>query len=189
MVHFTKISMICLLMISMVYGSLTTILIVLGCSDNMIQQERINAANEFINNSDNNIKLYLSGGVKNAILSNEVSEASIMANTIKNKDIEIILDDKAKNTAENFAYLKKWIHDNLSNNGEMLNFVITTSDYHKNRAETIFNGILPEINPLWNLSISQCTSCWNDEHIHMRNVKSDIHKSFHIFTPTKKYEK
>jgi len=181
MVHFTQISILFLVTISMVYGSLTTILVVLGCSDNTIQQQRINAANEFINQSDNNIKLYLSGGVKDAMLSNEMSEASRMATTIQNKEIEIILDDKAKNTAENFAYLKKWVRDNLSNNGEMPTFVITTSDYHKNRAETIFNGILPEITPLWNLSISQCTSCWNDEHIHMRNVNSDIHKSFHIF--------
>lgn len=181
MSHFSKIIIICLITISMVYGSLTTILVVLGCSDNTIQQERINAANDFINNSDNNIKLYLSGGVKNAMLTNEKSEASRMANTIQKKDIEIILDDKAKNTAENFAYLKKWVRENFSNNEEMPIFVITTSDYHKNRAETIFNGILPEITPLWNLSISKCKNCWNDEHIHMRNVQSDIDKSLHIF--------
>jgi len=181
--HLMKISIMYLITMCMVYGKKSTILVVLGCADNTIQQERVNAAIEFINNSDAPVKLYVSGGVKNAMLSNEMTEASRMASNFKDKDVEIILDEKATNTAENFAYLKKWVRNNFSNDDDdddMPNFVITTSDYHKNRAETIFNGILPEVSPVWNLSVSNCKNCWTDEHIHMRNVKADIYNAVRI---------
>ncbi len=168
-----NILLMCLITMYSVYGSSPTILVVLGCADNTIQQERVDAAIDFINHSVSPIKLYVSGGVKNAILSNGVTEASQMASSFDDKDIEIILDEKATNTAENFAYLKRWVHNNLSVEN-MPNFVITTSDYHKNRAETIFNGILPDVNPVWNLSKSDCPNCWTDERIHMRNVRADI---------------
>lgn len=180
--YLIKISIVYLITMYMVYGNRTVVLVVLGCADNTIQQERVNAAIDFINQSDAPIKLYVSGGVKNAMLSNEKSEASRMASNFEDKDVEIILDEKATNTAENFAYLKQWVRNNLSNNeDDMLpNFVITTSDYHKKRAETIFNGILPDVNPVWNLSVSNCPTCWTDENIHMRNVRADIYHAVRI---------
>lgn len=160
-----------------VYGN-QTILVVLGCADNKIQQERVNAAIEFINNSNTPIILYVSGGVKNA-MSDEMTEASRMASSFDDNNIEIILDEKAKNTAENFAYLKQWVQYNLSDE-PMPNFVITTSDYHKNRAELLFNGIIPDVKPIWNLSKSECVNCWSDERIHIRNVHADIYNAVHI---------
>lgn len=174
-----NILLVCLSMLYSVYGMNPTILVVLGCADNTIQQERVDAAIEFINKSVSPIKLYVSGGVKNALLSNDVTEASQMASSFDDKDVEIILDEKATNTAENFAYLKRWVLTNLSTEN-MPNFVITTSDYHKDRAETIFNGILPDIIPVWNLSKSDCPNCWTDERIHMRNVMADIHHAARI---------
>ena len=175
--HLIKISIIFIMTMGMCYSN-RTILVVLGCADNNIQQERVNAANEFINNSNTPITLYVSGGVKNAMVTNEDTEASRMASGF-DSNIEIVLDEKATNTAENFAYLKRRVKDNISNESN-LNFVITTSDYHKNRAELIFNGIIPEVSPIWNLSKSKCTNCWADEQIHIRNVRADIYNAARI---------
>jgi hypothetical protein len=158
------------------------ILIVLGCANRGIQQERVDAALEYINKSTNPIILYVSGGVKNSIQNTaQVTEASSMASEFDdNSNIQIILDEKSTNTAENFAYLKQWINQNLSEKTQLPEFVITTSDYHKTRAEKIFNGILPEVSPTWNLSKSDCDNCWTDEHIHMKNIKVDVYNAIRI---------
>ena len=156
-----------------------TILVILGCADISIQQERVNSAIEYINKSNTSIKLYVSGGVKDSMLSDKETEASMMAKSFSNKNIEVILDEKARNTAENFAYLKLYVDRNFSEENKP-NFVITTSDYHKNRAELIFNGILPNVPTTWNLSKSSCTNCWNDESIHLANIKSDVYNALKI---------
>ena len=156
-----------------------TILVVLGCADSNIQQERVNSAMDYINKSNTSIKLYVSGGVKDAILSNKETEASRMAKSFEDKNIEIVLDEKAKNTAENFAYLKRWVNNTFSED-ELPSIVITTSDFHQDRAGRIFQGIIPEITPSWNLSKSDCSSCWSDETVHIKNVQSDIMKAIHI---------
>ena len=157
-----------------------TILVILGCADSNIQEERVNTALEYVNNSNASIKIYVSGGVKNAILSsNKETEASRMANSFENKGIEIVLDEKARNTAENFAYLKQYVNKNYSKDN-MPNFVITTSDYHKNRAEKIFNGVLPNVATRWNLSKSNCINCWKDENIHIHNIQTDIYNALRI---------
>jgi hypothetical protein len=86
-----------------------------------------------------------------------------------------VLDNRAKNTAENFYNLKKWIS---FNNITSFNIIITTSEFHKERAEKIFNGIFQNnIIPQWNLAKKTCMTCWNDEKIHMRNIESDIQKA------------
>jgi hypothetical protein len=63
-------------------------------------------------------------------------------------------------------------------------FVITTSDFHKERVSKIFDGIFYNFNettPIWNLSISNnCIHCWNDDVIHMQNVGIDIKNAVHI---------
>jgi uncharacterized SAM-binding protein YcdF (DUF218 family) len=156
------------------------IIVVLGSSDSSILRERVTSTIEYIEKNDSEYVLYVSGGVKHAF-TQEDTEASRMASQIKTNtdDITIVLDELAQNTAENFAYLKKWINLNFSQNN-LPSVIISTSDFHKNRAERIFNGIFPEFNPIWNLSVSKCLTCWNDEHIHMRNVNSDIQKALFI---------
>ena len=156
------------------------VIIVLGSHDNNILEERVSSTMNYINNkSEDTSTLYLSGGVKEAF-KNDQTEASKMNNLFSsNYDIEIVQDQLAKNTAENFAYLKQWIYANFSLDS-LPNVIVSTSDFHKNRAELIFNGIFPEIQPVWNLSISKCVSCWNDEHIHIKNVHNDILKTHYI---------
>jgi hypothetical protein len=142
------------------------VIVVLGSADNNILNERVTSTIDFINNSNSPCTLYLSGGVKHSF-SKEESEATKMASvfTSNSQNVQIVLDELAKNTAENFVYLKKWV---------------STSDFHKNRAERIFKGILPELEPVWNLSKSRCSYCWSDENIHMKNVDADIKKAIKI---------
>ena len=160
------------------------VLVVLGSADDRILSERVSAAIEYIeSNEDQSIILFISGGVKNAMV-NESSdrgqtEASKAASSFEYENVKIVLDEKATNTAENFAYLKRWVNSNFSTD-EMPSIVITTSDFHQDRAERIFQGIMPEITPQWNLSKSSCTRCWSDEMIHIKNVQSDITKAIHI---------
>ena len=160
------------------------VLVVLGSSDDRILSERVSSAIEYIeSNEDQSIILFISGGVKHAIV-NESSdrgqtEASKAASSFEYENVKIVLDEKATNTAENFAYLKRWVNSNYSVD-EMPSIVITTSDFHQDRAELIFQGIMPEITPQWNLSKSYCSRCWSDERIHIKNVQSDIMKAIHI---------
>ena len=160
------------------------VLVVLGSSDDRILSERVSSAIEYIESNENqSIILFISGGVKHAIV-NESSdrgqtEASKAAGSFEYENVKIVLDELATNTAENFAYLKRWVNNNFSND-EMPSIVITTSDFHQDRAERIFQGIMPEITPQWNLSKSYCSRCWSDERIHIKNVQSDITKAIHI---------
>jgi len=156
------------------------VIVVLGSADNNILNERVTSTIDFINNSNSPCTLYLSGGVKHSF-STEASEATKMASVFSSnaQNVQIVLDELAKNTAENFVYLKKWVYDNFSQDN-LPNVVISTSDFHKNRAERIFKGILPELEPVWNLSKSRCSYCWSDENIHMKNVESDIKKAIKI---------
>jgi uncharacterized SAM-binding protein YcdF (DUF218 family) len=155
--------------------------VVLGSADETILGERIHTAMEYINTSENPNILFISGGVKNAIADHNVeTEASKAANMIdETLNLQIVLEEKATNTAENFAYLKQWVNQNFSQDN-LPDIVITTSDFHKNRAEQIFSGIIPDIKPKWNLSKSACIRCWSEEHIHIKNIKSDIQKALYI---------
>jgi len=152
------------------------IMVVLGCHLIDIQTDRIYKAIEYATQLNNPYIWFLTGGIKYDLQTCQVnnSEASMMLSAL-NKTDNIILDEKAKNTAENFNNLKKWIYLNNYTNADI---VITTSEFHKERAEKIFNGIFKNnIIPKWNLSNKACSTCWNDEKIHIRNVDNDIRKA------------
>tara|TARA_B110000483_G_scaffold243162_2_gene331624 strand:- start:413 stop:949 length:537 start_codon:yes stop_codon:yes gene_type:complete len=153
--------------------SLTEIVIILGCSNNLIQNQRVEAGMEYVKQSKLDKILYLSGGIKNQI-KNDVSESSKMLKQIMNENLnaKIILDETSKNTAENFVNLKRWVQNNHLYN--LFNFVIVTSDFHKERALSLFNGIFGNVNPQIVLSESNCIQCWNDERIHSKNIHTDI---------------
>ena len=166
----------------------TSIMVVLGCGIDYIQEDRVLSAIEYANAIDTPIVWFLTGGVKNSmhtnINANTRTEASIMAEKIHERNV--VLDEKAENTAENFANLKKWIETNIitkeGNEFYLIpDIVITTSEYHKVRAEKIFNGIFKDasfkIQPKWNLGSKACPTCWVDEGIHMVNVNNDVNKA------------
>lgn len=153
--------------------SLTEVIIILGCSNNSIQKERVQAGLNYINKSKLPKILYLSGGIKNDI-HDSISESSKMLKEIKNHKIDatVVIDEKSKNTAENFVNLKNWIKNNHVYN--LFNYVIVTSDFHKDRALKLFSGIFDNMKAKFILSESNCIQCWNDERIHSKNIKSDI---------------
>jgi hypothetical protein len=165
------------------------ILVVLGSADDRILSERVSAAMQYIQSSHNqSIILFISGGVKHAfqgdgLANGSGSEASKAAGAFSNEssyeNVQIVLDENATNTAENFAYLKRWVNNNFSQD-DLPSFVITTSDFHQVRAERLFHGFLPDVTPQWNLSKSSCSRCWADESIHIKNVPTDILKARHI---------
>jgi uncharacterized SAM-binding protein YcdF (DUF218 family) len=164
------------------------ILVVLGSADDRILSERVSAAMQYIQSSSHNqsIILFISGGVKNALQDDglvNVTEASKAAGAFSSEssyaNVQIVLDENATNTAENFAYLKRWVNHNFSQD-DLPSFVITTSDFHQVRAERLFHGFLPDVTPQWNLSKSSCSRCWADESIHIKNVPADILKARHI---------
>ncbi len=155
------------------------IMIVLGCHIRDIQNNRIQAAIDYSKNIESQT-WFLTGGVKNAIghvvSSGELSEAETMKQMIFTND-NIVIDTDATNTAENFLNFKKWYQ--LAGFDEPPQIVITTSAFHKARAEKIFQGIFHDlpIEPVWNLSQLACPTCWSDENFHMRNVESDVKKA------------
>jgi uncharacterized SAM-binding protein YcdF (DUF218 family) len=166
------------------------VLVVLGSADDRILSERVSAAMQYIQSSHNqSIILFISGGVKNAFTGDDglangsLSEASKAAGAFSNEssfeNVQIVLEENATNTAENFAYLKRWVNHNFSQD-DLPSFVITTSDFHQVRAERLFRGFLPDVTPQWNLSKSSCSRCWADESIHIKNVPADILKARHI---------
>jgi len=155
------------------------IIVILGCSDEIIQNERIATVIDYLKETNKKVTLFITGGIKN---NSDKSEASKILKQIENNDyinlnnIEIVYDDKAINTADNFRNLKDWLNKSSINNGLLKNnIVIITSDFHKNRASLIFDGIFKEkINPRWILSKSSCVSCWTDEIYHIHNISNDI---------------
>lgn len=156
------------------------LLVVLGSADDRILSERVSAAILYIQSSDKHIILFISGGVKNAFTGDDKpTEASRAAKAFDFEHVQIVLDELATNTAENFAYLKRWVTQNFSHD-DLPTFVITTSDFHQLRAERLFQGIIPDVTPLWNLSKSSCSRCWSDETFHIKNVDNDILKARHI---------
>jgi len=159
-------------------------MVVLGCAIQDVQQERVSTALNYVTSlNERDVVWFVTGGVKNALTEMSASEAEQMREKITGSKGKIILDEKARNTAENFAYLKKWISETYQGSDDTPEIVITTSEFHQERAAKIFNGIFQNDspNPEWNLSKSDsCTYCWNDERIHMQNVGIDVKNALHI---------
>lgn len=162
-----------------------TIFVVLGCHIQHIQQDRLSTAITFAqsitsvhqNGTEVEPIWFLTGGVKNAFYNHLGTEASVMAKSLTEVSINnVVLDTDAKNTAENFVNLKRWINKIGSTD---INIVITTSSFHQNRAQKIFDGVFHDINvrPKWNLGTASCHHCESDEHIHIRNVENDVRKA------------
>ena len=153
-----------------------TIMVVLGCAIDYLQDDRINSALDYAANLDQQVSWFLTGGIKNAIDNTQQTEAARMV--IRIHSDQVVLDQTATNTAENFANLRKYVIEQYGH-ANLPQIVITTSAFHKNRAEKIFNGVFMQndeivIHPVWNLGQQACPTCWTDEHIHMKNVDNDV---------------
>ena len=121
------------------------IIVILDCSINLLKNDRIHVGLEYIKRSKVPNILFLNSNFKDEIIKKN-SEASMMLNQFdKNniKDITIIIDDKAKNTAENFLNIREWVNKN--HKFDIFEYIIVTSDYHKKRASLIFDKIFRNV--------------------------------------------
>lgn len=175
------------------------LIILLGCHISLLLNDRVTTAVKHIfnlsteQNTPITVSWYLSGGIKNPSEST-ISEAEKMQmqissildnmyncsvnlkfnfNEVNNCLIKsnYILDEKATNTAENFIIANKFIQQN---NNEYSEIFVVTSNWHHKRAKYISDLSIPNNNFEWILSEKHYENFAQMEHIHMRNVKSDV---------------
>ena len=154
------------------------VILVLGCHMNDILEDRMSTAVKFAKQIDQPITWFLSGGTKTQIEGMiQQNEADDMAYFVSNENSNwnIELDTKATNTAENFAYFRKWIEAN-----EDTDIYIVTSEFHHYRASSIMDGIIKS--PVkWILGAKACPWCVRDENMHIKNVRNDIKKALAVY--------
>lgn len=161
--------------------------ILLGCNIKDLLMDRVTSAINFIENNQinfNKITWYLSGGIK---FDGDLSEAFIMQNElekiIKNKnlhkkiDYQYILDEKSKNTAENFYRSSNYLNASQELFDEIY---IITSKFHYNRAQLMIKYIDSSRNYNWILGDVRQNDSEYWENIHIKNFHSDIIKLLYI---------
>ena len=159
------------------------LLILLGCNITSLLMDRVKTAINFIENNQSNfnkITWYLSGGIK---FEGELSEASIMKNELEsliaaknlneNIDYDYILDEKSKNTAENFYRSSNYLNITQHRYDDVY---IITSKFHHNRAQLMMSYIDSSRNYNWILGDIQQTDSLHWENIHIKNVLADVEK-------------
>jgi hypothetical protein len=145
--------------------------------------DRVKTAINFIENNQNNfnkITWYLSGGIK---FEGELSEASVMRNELEslitvrnlneNIDYHYILDEKSKNTAENFYRSSNYLNVTQHTYDDVY---IITSKFHYARAELMMSYIDSSRKFNWILSDMQQSDSLYWESIHIKNVLNDVEK-------------
>lgn len=152
------------------------VMVVLGCHISYIQVDRVKTAIMFSHQLNDSTLWFLTGGIKNDLYKKiKKSEAENMLKYFSNKNF-VYIDDQAKNTAENFINLKKFLTHKLF--GVLPQIVITTSEFHKKRAEKIFKSIFYSVEPIWNLSNVTCDYCQTNENAFMANIENDVNLAF-----------
>lgn len=163
-----------LLLIKPVLSTKKITILVLGSHMDDILSDRMNTAIKFANSQKRNVQItwYLTGGTKHKLddLVHQESEASKMVSHLDfTKNWNFYLDTKATNTAENFAYFRRWVEK--EDPGDIY---ITTSLFHHKRATSIVKGILVDLEYNWLLGELGYPNCMHDEEIHSRNIPTDI---------------
>ena len=108
-----------------------------GITPNLILKERLDTAIRYINYCGNPEYIVLSGGKGN---DEEISEAEAMNKYLIDRGIprnKIIIEDKSRNTYENFLYSKEKIQEKSGKQIKDINVKIITSDFHAFRSSII----------------------------------------------------
>jgi len=173
------------------------LIILLGCHISILLNDRIETAIQFVNqlNQSNklnqssileelNVDWFLSGGIKNPELNDQLKEADKMAQIISanyanssansSTNWSYIKDTIATNTAENFIMASKYIETNPNKYDKIY---VVTSNFHYSRAKAISDLINPVNNYEWILGKEELNDSRYWEKIHMKNVKSDVDKA------------
>ncbi|MBN1045381.1 YdcF family protein [Clostridium botulinum] len=121
----------------------TDYIVVLGAGLNngdqlsYILKSRLDSALQCINEFNNNSYIVVSGGKGN---DERISEAMAMKKYLLEQGIsedEILMEDKSKNTFENFKYSKKIIEEHSNKNIDDLSVKIVTTDFHGFRSKML----------------------------------------------------
>ena len=165
------------------------LLVVLGCNISNLLHDRIYTAVHFVQQFNNtNIHWFLSGGIKNPNedTMTEAEKMSIEISKYKATDMRTnannwtyIYDIKSTNTAENFIMLQTFISNTNNSNIVYDDLYVVTSQFHYNRANKFTEELL-SVTPKWILGDLELEDSNYWEKIHIRNVKSDIHKAKNI---------
>jgi hypothetical protein len=163
------------------------LLILLGCNITSLLMDRVMTAINFIeNNKDNFNKItwYLSGGIK---FEGNLSEAAIMRaelesliavrNLDENINYSYILDEKSKNTAENFYRSSNYLNVTRHSYDDVY---IITSKFHHNRAQLMMSYIDSSRSYNWILGDMKQSDSLYWESVHIRNVLNDVEKLSNI---------
>jgi len=108
-----------------------------GTSPSLILQDRLEAALKCINKYNNTGYIVVSGGKGN---DENISEAKAMSNYLLKKGIpeeKIIIEDKSKNTSQNFIYSKEKIENHSGKSLDEINVKIVTTDFHAFRSSIL----------------------------------------------------
>ena len=167
------------------------LIVLLGCNIFNILNSRVNKAVDFVKGLNvtkemHTIDWLLSGGnkeLKNA--DNSCYEGEIMKHRLQSFNIENIennysIDTRSINTAENFAYLDKF----LQINSYYDDIYIVTSEYHYPRANKILNRIIPKIRFKWILAEESNPDSKYWEEIHLNNIADDVKKAIDKYNVT-----
>ena len=175
------------------------LIILLGCHISILLNDRIETAIQFINklnkpNQPNqlikklSVDWFLSGGIKNPQLNDQLKEADKMYQIISTKSStnsstksanwSYIKDTIATNTAENFIMVSKHIKTNPNKYDKIY---IVTSNFHYSRAKAISDLINPVNNYEWILGKEELNDSRYWEKIHIKNVKSDVDKALNKY--------
>jgi hypothetical protein len=163
---------------------MSILIILLGCHITNLLNNRIETAVNFaLNERNNGIDWFLSGGIKNPMEST-VSEAHKMSDLISNSEVFVygntpekwnyIYDTISSNTAENFIMAKRMIEENPDKYSDVY---VVTSDFHYNRANKIADKIISSNNFKWILGDKELHDSRYWETIHIKNVDADVNKA------------
>lgn len=102
--------------------------------------QRLKKATEYINSQNGEVKVIVSGGQGKG---EDISEAEAMKRYLVNNGIklEIIKEDKSRDTRENLLFSKKIIEDIEGENINNIDVKIITSDFHAFRSNLIAKSL------------------------------------------------
>ena len=147
-------------------------ILVLGSHIDNLLQDRMKTAIDFAKKQPEDVEItwYLTGGIKNKMDSLiQTNEAEKMKNMLSSKKWNYIIENKAQNTAENFAYFRHWVEKQVDSE-----IYVATSSFHHERAKKILDGIIPNYRYTFLLGQLDYPSCNSDELVHSRNIRNDI---------------
>lgn len=159
------------------------LLILLGCNVQSLLMDRVMTAINFIEENQydfNKITWYLSGGIK---FEGHLSEAIIMKkeleqvirsrNLDKHINYHYILDEKSKNTAENFYRSSFFLNTSQEIHDDVY---IITSKFHHDRARLMMTYVDSSRSYKWLLGDMKQRDSLYWESIHIQNVVNDVEK-------------